>query len=56
MGLGLRFIGVVKSATRKFPMKYLSSLELLGGSGQREAVIMKSLGVPLDNGTCMGGS
>ena len=31
MGLGLRFIGVVKSATRKFPMKHLSSLELLEG-------------------------
>ena len=46
MGLGLRFIGVVKSATKKFPMKYLSSLELLEGRGQREGVIMKSLGVP----------
>ena len=46
MGLGLRFIGVVKSATRKFPMKHLSSLELLEGRGQREALIMKSLGVP----------
>ena len=46
MGLGLRFIiGVVKSATRKFPMKHLSSLELLEGRGQKEALIMESLGV-----------
>ena len=46
MGLGLRFIGVVKTATKKFPMKYLSSLELTEGRGQREAVMMKSLDVP----------
>ncbi len=44
MGLGLRFIGVVKTATKRFPMKYLSSPELTEGRGQR--VIMKSLGVP----------
>ena len=45
IGLGLRFIGVVKLATRKFPMKYLSSLELIEGRGQREVLIMKLLGV-----------
>ena len=28
MGIGLRFIGVVKTATRQFPMSYLSQLEL----------------------------
>ena len=26
--LGMRFVGVVKTATRKFPMKYLQSIEL----------------------------
>ena len=27
MGLGLRLIGVVKTVSRKFPMKYLSSIK-----------------------------
>lgn len=31
MGLGLRFIGVVKTATCKFPMKSLSSFKLTEG-------------------------
>ena len=46
MGLGIRFIGVVKTATKKFPMAYLSSLEFTEGRGQREGVVMKSLGRP----------
>ena len=46
MGLGVRFIEVVKSATRKFPIKYLSSHELIEGRTQRKVVMMKSLGVP----------
>ena len=28
MNIGLRFIGVVKTATKKFPMKYLSEIEM----------------------------
>jgi hypothetical protein len=28
MNTGLRFIGVVKTATRRFPMKFLSKVEL----------------------------
>ena len=31
MKIGLRFIGVVKTATKKFPMSYLSSIKLLEG-------------------------
>ncbi len=46
MSLGLRLIGVVKIATQKYTMKYLSSLELTEGRGQRKVVIMKSLVVP----------
>ena len=41
MRLGLRFIGVVKTATKKFPMAYLSSLELTQGRGQCEGVVLK---------------
>ena len=29
--IGLRFIGVVKTATKKFPMTYLSSIEFIEG-------------------------
>ena len=50
MGLGLRFIGVVKTATRKFPMIYLSSLELTEESSDHEVTWCI-----LDNGPCMGG-
>ena len=46
MELGLRFIGVVKTATRKFPMKHLTSLELTEGRGQSKALVMKKQGVP----------
>ena len=41
MKIGLRFIGVVKTATKKFPMQYLSSLELLEGRGQYVGVTRK---------------
>ena len=30
---GLKFIGVVKTATKMFPMKHLQSVELEGGGG-----------------------
>ena len=46
MGLELRFVGVVKTATKKFPMTYLSSLKLTEGRGQRVGVMMKTLGRP----------
>jgi Transposase IS4 len=36
--LGLRFIGVVKTATKEFPMSYLSGLEL-NNRGDRKAVV-----------------
>ena len=41
MKIGLRFIGVVKNATKKFPMQYLSSIELLEGRGQYVGVTRK---------------
>ena len=46
MDLGLIFVGVVKTATKKYPIEYLSSLELTEERGQRKGVIMKPLGVP----------
>ena len=46
MGLGFKFIGVVKTATKRFPMKYLSDLELTEGRGQREGLVMKTFGRP----------
>ena len=41
MKIGLRFIGVVKTATKKVPMSYLSSIELLEGCGQYVGVTRK---------------
>ena len=38
--MGLRFIGVVKTATRKYPMAYLSNVELLS-RGDRTGLIRK---------------
>ena len=46
MRIGIRFIGVVKTATKKFPMAYLSSIELDEGRGQRVGVVLKTNGVP----------
>jgi Transposase IS4 len=37
--IGLRFIGVVKTATREYPMQYLGSIELPGGKGSRKGVL-----------------
>jgi hypothetical protein len=37
--IGLRFIGVVKTATRQFPMNYLGSLPLPGGKGSRKGLL-----------------
>ena len=45
--IGLRFIGVVKTATKKFPMTYLSSIEFIEGRGQCEGVVLKdNQGIP----------
>ena len=46
MRIGIRFIGVVKTATKTFPMAYLSSIELDEGRGQRVGVVLKNNGVP----------
>ena len=46
MRIGIRFIGVVKTATKTFPLKYLSSIELDEGRGQRVGVVLKSHGAP----------
>ena len=46
MGIRFKFIGVVKTATRKYPMKYLFGLELTKGRGQRKGVVIKTLGRP----------
>ena len=45
MNIGLRFIGVVKPATKKNPMTYLSSVEFDQGRGQREGVVLKTYGI-----------
>jgi Transposase IS4 len=36
---GLRYIGVVKTATKKFPMEFLKSRILLGGRGERYGLV-----------------
>jgi len=36
--IGLRFIGVLKTSTREFPMPYLSNVELPGGKGNRRGL------------------
>ena len=46
MWIGIRFIGVVKTATKKSPMKYLLSIELAEGRGQRVGVVLKTNGEP----------
>ena len=46
MRVGIRFIGVVKTTPNKFPMAYLSSIELDKGRGQRVGVVLKSNGAP----------
>ncbi len=37
--IGLRFIGVAKTATKQFPMSYLGSLPLPGGKGSRKGLV-----------------
>ena len=46
MQIGIRFIGVVKTVTKTFPMACLSSIELNEGRGQRVGVVLKTNGVP----------
>ena len=46
--IGLCFIGVVKNASRKFLMLYLSTIELEEQSDQKEIYIV-------DDGICMDG-
>jgi Transposase IS4 len=40
-GMGLRFIGTVKTATRGFPMHYLQRCVLPGGKGDHKALLSK---------------
>jgi Transposase IS4 len=37
--IGLRFIGVIKTATREYPMRYLASIPLPGGRGSRKGLL-----------------
>jgi hypothetical protein len=37
--IGCRFIGVVKTATKQFPMNFLGSLPLPGGKGSRKGLL-----------------
>ena len=37
--IGLRFIGVVKTATKEYPMQYLGSIPLPGGRGSRMGLL-----------------
>ena len=39
MNIGLRFIGVVKTTTKKFPMKYLSEIKIQS-RGERSGLVM----------------
>ena len=48
MRIGIRFIGVVKTETKRFPMAYLSSIELDEGRVQRVGVFINYDGVCLD--------
>ena len=48
MQIGVRFIRVVKTATKIFPMAYLSSIELNEVIGQRLGVFLNYDGVCLD--------
>jgi Transposase IS4 len=41
MDMGLRFIGVVKTATRGFPMHFLSNFQLDAGKGDRKGLLHK---------------
>ena len=41
MRIGIRFIGVVKTATKTFPMAYILSIKLDEGRGQRVGVVLK---------------
>ena len=45
MKIGLRFIGVVKTATKKFPLAYLSSVEFDQVRGQLEGIVLKKDGI-----------
>ena len=45
MKIGLRFIRVVKTATKYFPMTYLSSVEFDQGRGKREVAFIKTDGI-----------
>lgn len=40
-GAGLRFIGVMKAATKEYPMDYLSTFVLPDVNGSRVGVLMK---------------
>jgi Transposase IS4 len=53
--IGLRFIGVVKTATRRFPMAYLQGLELQK-QGDRKGLIMKEGGRYISPLICVDGS
>ena len=46
MRVGIRYIGVVKTATKKSHMAYISSIELDEGRGQRVGVVLKINGAP----------
>jgi Transposase IS4 len=37
--IGLRFIGVIKTATKEYPMQYLGSVPLPGGRGSRKGLL-----------------
>ena len=45
MKICLRFIGVVKTATKIFPMEYLSSVEFDQGRGKREGAFLMTDGI-----------
>ena len=55
MQIGLRFIGVVQTATKQFPMSYLSQLELTECGNTKGLVSLGPNGQPVSAGFCMDG-
>lgn len=43
LNIGLCFIGVVKTATKKFPMEHLSRVELLEGRGKGKVFSLRTM-------------
>ena len=54
MKIGLRFIGVMKTAIKKYPMGYLTIVDQNESSGQRIGVVIRDKKI-YNVGICMDG-